>query len=402
MLSAAGATREWPTGKREREADLIARWNAGVWRGSTLRAADGATYQVIYQGRPGGPVGPDFRDAVLRTASGRRVLGDVELHLTPSGWREHRHGTDPRYNNIALHVTLRSGACDGAGTPLASGGRAPLVALAAQSDALAHSAQPPAPWPCEPLEAGSLVSERMATLRQAGWARLRGRASALLVARARERLTPTSGGARWNADDRALFIALAEALGYGRDRDALRQCGERLVAGATPDALLAEATRLGAVEQRRVVGLVALGERWRASGPLAALRDALMAGAARAGPVGAGRALVAEVATPGKRIVSLGRARIVTINVALPYLLLDAREACDAARWERVVTAIEVFPGLASNQITRVMAAQIGLARAPAGALAQQGLQHVWTRHCREKRCVGCPLALRNAEVWKI
>jgi hypothetical protein len=402
MLSAAGAAREWPTGEREREVDLIARWRAGVWRGSTLRAADGATYTVIYQGRPGGPTGPDFRDAVLRTASGGRVIGDVELHLTPSGWRAHGHGADPRYNNIALHVTLRAGASDDEGTPLASGGRAPLVALAAQPDAVARGAQTLAPWPCEPLEAGLSSPERLATLRRAGWARLRGRASALLVARARVGLAPTSGAAQWSADDRALFIAVAEAMGYGRDRATLGVCGERLAAGASPDALLGEAMRLGAVERRRVVGLAALGERWRASGPLAALRAALMAGVARAGPFGAGRALVAEVATPGKRIVSLGRARIVTINVALPYLLLDAREAGDAARWEQVVTAIEAFPGLPSNQITRVMAAQIGLARAPAGALAQQGLQHVWARHCREKRCAGCPLALRNTELWTI
>lgn len=382
-----------------REAELIARWGAGVWRGRTLRAADGAAYTVIYQGRPGGGAGPDFRDAVLRAGDGARVTGDIELHLSPAGWRAHGHATDPRYNHVALHVTLSAGAgADAAGTPLASGGRAPLVALAAQSaspDGLETLAAPP--WPCAPQMGEALPSgdRRDALLRGAGWARLRERASALAVAHAR--LALSGAGGLWGSADRALFIATAEALGYGRDRDALRRCGERLASGAEPDALMAEIARLGAVERRRVAGLLALRARWLGPGPLVALRGALAMGAERAGAVGAGRALVEELATPGKGIVSRGRARITAINVALPFLLLDARDAGDSARWGMLVETIERFPGLPSNQITRVMATQLGLPRAPAGALAQQGLHHLWERHCREKRCVGCPCALRTA-----
>lgn len=390
------------TASHERETDLIARWNAGAWRGRTLRAADGATYTVVYQGRPGGPAGPDFRDAVLRAASGARVIGDVELHLTPAGWRAHGHAADPRYNNVALHVTLHPGFTDREGTPLASGARAPVVALAAQT--LAGPGPVPAPWPCAPLTSAPLTSAppadlRIEALRRAGWARLRERASTLVVARARVTLTP-SPGTLWGPDDRALFIAIAEALGYGRDRDALRRCGESLAANAAPEALLAEATRLGAVERHRIAALLALRERWREYGPLAALRGALESGAARAGPPGAVRALIGELTTPGKGVVSPGRSRILAINVALPYLLLDARESGDAARWEMMAAASEAFPGLPSNQITRLMMAQIGLKRAPTGALAQQGLHHVWARHCREKRCAGCPLALREPPAW--
>src|SRR5579859_1408180 len=119
--------REARAGPRPREAELIARWGAGVWRGRTLRAADGAAFTVLYQGRPGGGAGPDFRDAALLTASGERVTGDIELHLSPAGWRAHGHATDPRYNNVALHITLRAGAgASQEGTLLASGRRAPL------------------------------------------------------------------------------------------------------------------------------------------------------------------------------------------------------------------------------------------------------------------------------------
>lgn len=231
-------------------------------------------------------------------------------------------------------------------------------------------------------------------MRRAGWERLRERASRLAIARARAALAGAPG--RWEPADRALFIAIAEALGYGRDRDTLRRCGERLANGAEGAALAADITRLGAVERRRVEGLLTLLARWNDGGPLAALRGALEAGAARAGASGAGRALVEELAAPGKGIVSHGRARIIAINVALPALLLDARVtpgASGAARWDLITAAIERFPGLPSNQITRVMAAQLGLTRAPAGALAQQGLHHIWERRCREKRCETCPCA---------
>ncbi len=381
---------------RPREAELIARWGAGVWRGRTLWAADGGAYTVIYQGRPGGSAGPDFRDAALLTASGERIIGDIELHLSPAGWRAHGHTTDPRYNNVALHVTLRLGAgADSAGAPLASGRRAPLVALSAQPEDMENVAPAP-PWPCAPLagEGAAPAVRHSALARRAGWARLHERASVLAVARARAALSASAHmGGLWGPADRALFTAIAEALGYGRDRDTLRRCGERLACGAEPDALAAEAARLGVVERRRVAGLLALRTRWLAAGPLAALRVALSIGAARAGAPGAARALVEELASPGKGIISRGRARIIAINVALPFLLLDARDADDTARWDMTIATIEGFPGLPSNQITRVMAAQLGLARAPAGALAQQGLHHLWERHCREKRCAACPCA---------
>lgn len=413
-----------------REAELIAAWGAGVWRGRTLRATNGVAYTVIYQGRPGGPAGPDFRDAVLRRepegVDGVRVTGDIELHLTPAGWRAHGHDADPRYNQVALHVTLRAGGAAGLkGTPLASGAWAPLAALSAQPPDVrerAWTTSAPASWPCVPV-AGELAVRwsQTAALRAAGWVRLRERASALAVARARI-ARGVAGGATdglWAAGDRAFFIAIAEALGYGRDRDALRRCGEILASGVPPDSLLAEAGRLPVVERRRLMGLLALLARWRMSGPLAPLRAALAAGMERAGPRGACLALVEALtvaeergarcrrdARPERGGVSAGRVRIVAINVALPYLLLDARDAPDRReqdeRWARTAAAVEAFPGLPSNQITRVMAAQLGLTRAPDGVLAQQGLHHLWERHCREKRCATCPCALRPIPAWLV
>src|SRR5579862_9662527 len=170
---------------QRREAALQARWAAGEWRGQTLRARDGAAYTVLYQGRPGGGVGPDFRDAVLAHAgraieraarkdddrlktratppegadslAGARVYGDIELHLRASDWRAHGHASDPRYNNLALHVVFDEEMATRAQRPerpaqadtlLASGRRIPVAHLVANDASASERLIAPASWPC--------------------------------------------------------------------------------------------------------------------------------------------------------------------------------------------------------------------------------------------------------------
>ena len=47
--------------------------------------------------------GPDFKKAEIEI-NGRRVLGDVEIHLSPGHWKSHGHQYDPNYKNVILHV----------------------------------------------------------------------------------------------------------------------------------------------------------------------------------------------------------------------------------------------------------------------------------------------------------
>ena len=468
-----------PTPTRGREAALQARWAAGEWRGQTLRATTGEAYQVVYQGRPGGGAGPDFRDAVLlRMDGGERVYGDIELHLLPSGWWAHGHAGNPRYNGLALHVVLdagrgRMGAADAlAPTTLASGRRAPLVVLQSplqsrrQGQPIQHSAILAAPrWPCADLPTLLSPAERHALLLAAGHARFEQRA-AHFTAALRETFNSPAGATRcffratpsceaahstsalsnlwpnrrqqlppattpthtdqarpgWSAANHLLWLALAEALGYGRDRAALRAWGARLAScGANRDSALAwtsEATPqadLPRVERLRLRGLLAWHERWATSGPWTPIQHALMAndlaevaGGANGALVGGdGGANVAQRATGqavskaarrllaalrvGGGAVSAGRAVILAANVALPFAAAWATLVGDdalAAQARRVYVAM---PGAPSNQITREMARQLGLPRAPDGAAAQQGLHHLWATYCREKRCLGCP-----------
>jgi hypothetical protein len=59
---------------------------AQLWRRAhALTTTEGRAFRVLYPGRPNARAGPDFRDAVLASESGQRIVGDVELHLDASG-----------------------------------------------------------------------------------------------------------------------------------------------------------------------------------------------------------------------------------------------------------------------------------------------------------------------------
>lgn len=86
-----------------------------VWYNPSLRPAGlvtdgGEAVEVESPGRWNLEAGPDFLDAVLLVGpERRRIAGDVEVHLRPSGWTMHGHAGDPRYANVVAHVTYFPG-----------------------------------------------------------------------------------------------------------------------------------------------------------------------------------------------------------------------------------------------------------------------------------------------------
>ena len=406
----------------ETEAALAARWRAGEFVGRWLRAASGERVMVVFPGRPGGPAGPDFRDAVLARPDGARLYGDVEVHLRARGWRAHGHDRDPRYAGVVLHVVLRA---EGArATPLASGTWAALVELAAMPPVPPVPPPPrlrpagPTSWPCADLARRLEPAAVRSLLHNAGDARFEQRAQEFMArlaeaesgaacARCRSARGRTAthtgdiaacepeslchGRGGWGGMDRVLFAALAEGLAYGREREPLRRAGEWLAGGGAPDALLRELPLLPALDAVRLEGLLTLFARWVASGPWAPLRATLDG----VGAVLAGRRLVAALVVPGGS-VSPGRAAILAANVALPCAAAWAVRHGDPGLLARARAAYAALPGLPSNQITREMVRQLGLSHQPSGARAQQGLHHLWAHHCREKRCAQCPCAVET------
>lgn len=271
-------------------------------------------------------------------------------------------------------------------TPLPLGGSAPIAVLGRDAPPGVPAAS--GDWPCARLALRLGVRRVRELLLAAGRARFAQREARFMRDLAEAEAHTAAPAAFWAPRDRALFVAIAEALGYGRDRDALRATGAALVSGDDPARACVTPGAAGRVERARVGGLLELRERWLGYGPWARLATSLVCGSPRS----AAGSLAAELSVVGGS-VSPGRARIVAANVVLPFASAVAALDGDKPLGRRALAVYEVLPGLPSNQITRLMALQLGLPRLPSGAAAQQGLQHVWSEWCREKRCDACPCA---------
>ncbi len=397
------------------ERDIARRWASGELIGVPLCTTGGERLTVLYPGRPGSGAGPDFRDAVIRLGDARTLCGDVEVHLRGGDWRAHGHEGDPRYGRVILHVVFSG---DLQPTRLAGGQAVPVLALAEVAAPPTLPLPPPdaGQWPCQREATRLAAPELLALLDQAGEARFLEKAAAfqaqLAAAQADEAEPDNRQG--WSFESRVLFVALAEGLGYGREREAFRALGEELVRMA-PDltspargyeALLARLSLPPRLDRQRLAALTRLAARWRERGPWPELwallsrpqaddaRDALLRVLTISGETY--QVSASQSAAPTE-LLSAGRAAILVWNVALPFAYAWALLREDEALAQRAYLLALEFPGLPSNQITRAMQRQLLLARHPRLALAQQGLQHVHKYWCREKLCAACPCAKQLA-----
>lgn len=87
------------------ERHLQCLWFDEQYRPPELTISSGETVSVIDPGRWNLEAGPDFLDAQIKINPGSRVLrGDVEIHIYPSDWDNHKHSDNPDYDNVILHV----------------------------------------------------------------------------------------------------------------------------------------------------------------------------------------------------------------------------------------------------------------------------------------------------------
>lgn len=78
-------------------------WQFQHFNLTELLTHDGQPIQIVHPGYANSNQGPDFYDARIRI--GRQLwAGTVELHINSSGWELHKHGQDPNYANVILHV----------------------------------------------------------------------------------------------------------------------------------------------------------------------------------------------------------------------------------------------------------------------------------------------------------
>ncbi|MFP4056899.1 MAG: DUF2851 family protein [Candidatus Brocadiia bacterium] len=194
-----------------------------VWFDQTLateklRTDDGRKLRVLSPGWWNLETGPDFRNAAIRMANGPVVKGDVEVHLATSLWRAHGHHTDPNYNRVILHVCLHNDTGASA-VATAAGAQVPQLTLEPYLTAPVSDLQEsvdPAEYPeaseasagrCHRLiEGGEVAVEWLARfLDHAGDYRM--------VAKARRLAARAEGD-----DDQLLYEAVAEGLGYKRNK----------------------------------------------------------------------------------------------------------------------------------------------------------------------------------------
>jgi hypothetical protein len=380
------------------EKDIARRW----WNlppGCILPLMDGGHYQLLFAGNPGGPAGPDVRDAVLRplsvylvgTAAGPTCIsasddqvGSVEFHIRASDWFVHRHNSDARYNNVILHVVLLGTDTpaqrqDGMSVPtcslydLPSASSQPLSPLLSQQELV---------WSCQRVIAQLNHEECDKLLKSAGMLRF-------------EQKTHNFVGQLHAADDsaefatgdsyeRCLMPALAEALAYGRDRELFRAVGDRLMGGAQamPEPL-GRSPQPAPLDAVRLRSLYKLAQQARERKLWWSWRALLQSSQE-------GHILQQLRAFFGSTGLSLARSDIIICNIVLPFAAAVALVENDTQLFERAQGLYAEHPGLPSNHVTRMMTRQLQLAEEPDGSCRQQGLHYIYQQSCREKRCATC------------
>lgn len=77
-------------------------WNE-LYVGTDVVTVDGTPVKILTPGTWNVSAGPDFQNASL-VIGGVPIHGDVEIHTRTTDWTRHRHGNDPLYENVVLHV----------------------------------------------------------------------------------------------------------------------------------------------------------------------------------------------------------------------------------------------------------------------------------------------------------
>lgn len=395
-----------PPAAHQYEDEIARRWWA-LPLNTYLPLSNGDSCQLLYAGRPGGSLGPDVRDAVLRFTShcsatmfvdassqpqeAKNTVGDVEIHIRATDWFAHQHHIDMRYNNVMLHVVL---ICDDIRPTLRQDGTAiPTCSL----NDLPYTtyttyARHPAQWPCHHVMAQMNEEGRTRLLTLAGLLRFEQKTLAFS-----ELLNSAQPSDLFSAYDVCLIPALAEGLGYGRDRAFFRAAGLHLIGaaisipeplGRTPQPSPLDASRLHILHN--------LVEHWRTTGAWKPLRQALLA--TSPGSMTSNAPTRGPLQKLHNIFDGLGTARtdILICNIILPFASAVAQRENDTILVEHARNLFIAFPGLSSNQITRAMCKQLLLKSEPKGACQQQGLHFIYAQTCREKQCTDCMLGKQD------
>jgi hypothetical protein len=408
-----------------------------------LQTVAGQTVEVVNRGVWSNGFGPDFRDALILFDGRELRAGSVEVHRRTSGWAAHGHGTDPRYDDVILHVVQEH---DGAETRRHDGVIVPVVELGATAGVPIDLRMLSIRWDrfggdaCAPDLATAQPNVIRNVLWRLGDVRLAGKS-----ARFEASLTGLPPG-------EVLYRAIWDGLGYSANREPMATLAatlpladiERILATARADERLEVARALlfgvagflplspsdAAFARFAPSDVAAIERRWQRQGvpwhgltiePTAwtrarvrpsnhpALRlsagatlvagpsDGLLSGLL--GPLRAGTEPIDTLRKAadinGTPAIGADRCAAIVANAIIPFALALAEHTGDPDLGEAASRAWERLPAADANQVTRRAFRQVaGDSRLPGlGSRGQQGLIHLDAAFCSPRRCFECPIA---------
>lgn len=78
-------------------------WQFQYLNKHTLTTSEGIALQIIRPGTLNKHQGPDFTNAQI-ILDGTTWAGNIEIHISSSQWKKHKHNLDKKYDNVILHV----------------------------------------------------------------------------------------------------------------------------------------------------------------------------------------------------------------------------------------------------------------------------------------------------------
>lgn len=311
------------------ERHVQAVWYDAELRPPAMTTENGETVTVVHPGEWNLEAGPDFKGAVLEIGSShRRLCGDVEVHIAPSGWEAHGHGGDAAYANVVAHVTWLCGPVpptlpDGAESICI--GRFAAADPSFSPDCIDVAAYPFARLPAEERPCFKVVGSdprlAAAVLAAAGETRLGAKArriAAILRERRGER-------------EQVFYEEMMAAFGYKRNEAAFRK-----VAARVPYAMLAAEPANAAAALLAAARFVDFNRsssrpanfpraRLNAAAALFASGGAMFLADVASFSPKALRAMLKLLSKPG--LLGKGRAAAAIANVVVPFAIAEGRVA---------------------------------------------------------------------------
>lgn len=78
-------------------------WQHRFWKSPTMTTSDGQKITILDPGWLNHNAGPDFFNAKI-ILDGKEWVGNIEVHIKASDWYRHGHHLDSAYNSVILHV----------------------------------------------------------------------------------------------------------------------------------------------------------------------------------------------------------------------------------------------------------------------------------------------------------